>query len=303
MTIKIVKMNTTLLNADFYPASILGVSLRRKISVPNLVQPNLSATDPSRQRSLHLPGLLGSLLKPNAEFQYATSRLSVLFSWLLLRVHFSLASPLDRCSSFQPGDTFGDIPVPFIGIPGYTTSGDRHRRKTRSTTTSILKNFPLAIMVLDFASTPAEGHPIDSEEFRLRFMTLLALYDLLPHSISCPPNTPEPLHVKQAINIDSVLRCVEAMSNGEGQQILSALSPMGSSRVDSTGAPSTNRRRGWSIFTIGIMPYIRESIVKNLQKRVHDVNEAIYSRKNTKEIQRLMSCGASHRVDREGEVR
>jgi hypothetical protein len=50
------------------------------------------------------------------------------------------------------------------------------------------------------------------EGLRLRLMTLLSLYDLLPYSISHPPNGTAPMTLDEAIGPDAVRRCLEAMS-------------------------------------------------------------------------------------------
>ncbi|EAU83710.2 hypothetical protein CC1G_05614 [Coprinopsis cinerea okayama7 len=57
---------------------------------------------------------------------------------------------------------------------------------------------------LAFGSSP--------EDLRLKFMTLLAMYDLLPYSISHPPNAREPLDLKSAIDANSLQRCLISMT-------------------------------------------------------------------------------------------
>lgn len=57
------------------------------------------------------------------------------------------------------------------------------------------------------------NNPMDTPEgLRLRLMTLLSLYDLLPYSISHPPNGTAPMTLDEAIGPDAVRRCLEAMS-------------------------------------------------------------------------------------------
>ncbi len=55
-----------------------------------------------------------------------------------------------------------------------------------------------------------------SEGLRLRLMTLLSLYELLPYSISNPPNGAPPLTLEEAIGPDALRRCLAAM-NGNAQ--------------------------------------------------------------------------------------
>ncbi|KAF8151368.1 hypothetical protein B0H34DRAFT_801122 [Crassisporium funariophilum] len=54
---------------------------------------------------------------------------------------------------------------------------------------------------------------LDSEEGkRLRLMTLLSLYDLLPHSISHPPTGTEPMTLQDAVSPEAVQRCLDVLS-------------------------------------------------------------------------------------------
>lgn len=48
-------------------------------------------------------------------------------------------------------------------------------------------------------------------DLRLRLMTLLAMYDLLPYSISHPPNVQEPLELSSAIDACALDRCLRTM--------------------------------------------------------------------------------------------
>ncbi|TFK19868.1 hypothetical protein FA15DRAFT_600750 [Coprinopsis marcescibilis] len=50
-----------------------------------------------------------------------------------------------------------------------------------------------------------------AEDLRLRLMTLLAMYDLLPYSISRPPNSAEPKDLSSAIDAQSLDRCLIVM--------------------------------------------------------------------------------------------
>jgi hypothetical protein len=56
---------------------------------------------------------------------------------------------------------------------------------------------------------------IFSETSRLRLMTLLSLYDMLPHSISHPPNGREPLDLEDAIDPETV-KCVLELVQAKG---------------------------------------------------------------------------------------
>lgn len=61
------------------------------------------------------------------------------------------------------------------------------------------------------------------EGLRLRLMTLLALYDLLPYSISNPPYGAAPLTLEQAIGPDAVRRCFDAIANGHPSNVAAQL--------------------------------------------------------------------------------
>ncbi len=52
----------------------------------------------------------------------------------------------------------------------------------------------------------AEPDVTSSKVSRLRLMALLSLYDLLPHSISRPPNEREPMDLDEAIDPETVRR-------------------------------------------------------------------------------------------------
>lgn len=61
---------------------------------------------------------------------------------------------------------------------------------------------------------------MDSEEgLRLRLMTLLSLYDLLPYSISNPPHGTAPLTLEQAIGPDALRRCLDAIARQNPQSL------------------------------------------------------------------------------------
>ena len=49
-------------------------------------------------------------------------------------------------------------------------------------------------------------------DLRLRLMTFLAMYDLLPYSISHPPNDEEPLELGGAVDERALLRCLQTMA-------------------------------------------------------------------------------------------
>ena len=62
------------------------------------------------------------------------------------------------------------------------------------------------------AGSASTGSQNGSDELRLRLMTLLAMYDLLPYSISHPPNADEPLDLASAIDAQSLQRCLQSMT-------------------------------------------------------------------------------------------
>jgi len=49
----------------------------------------------------------------------------------------------------------------------------------------------------------------DDEGQRLRLMALLSLYEALPHSISHPPDREPPLRIDDAIDSNTVRRCMD----------------------------------------------------------------------------------------------
>ncbi|KAJ3539226.1 hypothetical protein NMY22_g4834 [Coprinellus aureogranulatus] len=61
-------------------------------------------------------------------------------------------------------------------------------------------------------SVTASPVNVSTADLRLRLMTLLAMYDLLPYSISHPPNVEEPLDLGSAIDARAVHQCLEAMA-------------------------------------------------------------------------------------------
>jgi len=65
---------------------------------------------------------------------------------------------------------------------------------------------------------------MDSEQgLRLRLMTLLSLYDLLPHSISNPPNGQAPSRLEDAIGPQAVQECLDAISRQQPQALPTVL--------------------------------------------------------------------------------
>ncbi|KAH6897749.1 hypothetical protein BKA70DRAFT_1438006 [Coprinopsis sp. MPI-PUGE-AT-0042] len=50
-----------------------------------------------------------------------------------------------------------------------------------------------------------------AEDQRLKLLALLAMYDLLPHSISRPPNATAPPNLTTAIDAASLERCLQSM--------------------------------------------------------------------------------------------
>lgn len=95
--------------------------------------------------------------------------------------------------------------------PNITTQSLPHRTvftriayfKTTSFTTSIAMDSP--------------------EGLRLRLMTLLSLYDLLPYSISNPPHGRAPMSLEEAIGPDAVRRCMEVITRQHPSSIASEL--------------------------------------------------------------------------------
>ncbi|KDR71553.1 hypothetical protein GALMADRAFT_159390 [Galerina marginata CBS 339.88] len=62
------------------------------------------------------------------------------------------------------------------------------------------------------------------EGLRLRLMTFLSLYDLLPYSISNPPNGTAPLTLEEAIGPEAVRRCLEVISRQHSSSMPAELS-------------------------------------------------------------------------------
>lgn len=61
---------------------------------------------------------------------------------------------------------------------------------------------------------------MDSQEGqRLRLMTLLSLYDLLPYSLSNPPSGSAPSTLEEAIGAHAVQRCLDALANQNPQSL------------------------------------------------------------------------------------
>lgn len=54
-----------------------------------------------------------------------------------------------------------------------------------------------------------------SKTSRLRLMTLLSLYDMLPHSISRPPTGQEPMDLDDAIDPETVKRVLALVRAGD----------------------------------------------------------------------------------------
>jgi hypothetical protein len=77
-----------------------------------------------------------------------------------------------------------------------------------------------------------------SDELRLRLMTLLAMYDLLPYSISHPPNADEPLDLATAIDAQSLQRCLQSMTQ---QGILTSDEARAFSAIYSADASNNHR--------------------------------------------------------------
>lgn len=74
-------------------------------------------------------------------------------------------------------------------------------------------SFCLLILLDRRFFTPPNNNTMDTPEgLRLRLMTLLSLYDLLPYSISHPPNGTAPMTLDEAIGPEAVRRCLEAIS-------------------------------------------------------------------------------------------
>ncbi|KAJ3509433.1 hypothetical protein NLJ89_g5228 [Agrocybe chaxingu] len=93
---------------------------------------------------------------------------------------------------------------------------------------------------------------MDSPEgLRLRLMTLLSLYDLLPYSISNPPNGSPPLTLEQAIGPDAVRRCLEAIANQRPETLPATLAAIlgNSSRSNNRGSSKSTPRGYYSAGT------------------------------------------------------
>ncbi|KAF8183664.1 hypothetical protein BJ912DRAFT_976081 [Pholiota molesta] len=74
------------------------------------------------------------------------------------------------------------------------------------------------------------------EGLRLRLMTLLSLYDLLPYSISNPPNGAPPLSLEQAIGPEALRRCLDAMSRHPPSSLPGELTNILGSRNSNTSS-------------------------------------------------------------------
>ncbi|KAF8968509.1 hypothetical protein BDZ97DRAFT_353913 [Flammula alnicola] len=87
---------------------------------------------------------------------------------------------------------------------------------------------------------------MDSPEgLRLRLMTLLSLYDLLPYSISNPPHGSAPLTLEEAIGPEAVRRCLDAISRQQPHLLPGELSNiLRGSRNTNTAGQSTQRTHG-----------------------------------------------------------
>lgn len=100
----------------------------------------------------------------------------------------------------DPGETTPALPL--------STPLLHHQRPSES--------YPMAIEL-----SHVEPDVPSSKASRLRLMTLLSLYDLLPHSISRPPNGREPLDLDEAIDLETVrgiLARVQSTNTSSTQQ-------------------------------------------------------------------------------------
>lgn len=100
----------------------------------------------------------------------------------------------------DPGETTPALPL--------STPLPHHQRSSESHTMAI----ELSHVEPDVPSSKAS---------RLRLMTLLSLYDLLPHSISRPPNGREPMELDEAIDLETVRRIlarVQSTNSSSTQQ-------------------------------------------------------------------------------------
>lgn len=79
-------------------------------------------------------------------------------------------------------------------------------------------------------------------------MTLLSLYDMLPHSISQPPDGPEPMELDEALDPDTVKHILEILRSRNVAASSSSHSDDNSIRLPHTrlgghSAPNDGRRR------------------------------------------------------------
>ncbi|KAF9553438.1 hypothetical protein CPC08DRAFT_713759 [Agrocybe pediades] len=73
-------------------------------------------------------------------------------------------------------------------------------------------------------------------------MTLLSLYDLLPYSISHPPNGSEPMSLEEAIGPDAVRLCMDAISRQHPSSLASELANIIRTYGRSSGTSSSQSR-------------------------------------------------------------
>jgi hypothetical protein len=68
---------------------------------------------------------------------------------------------------------------------------------------------------MTIGSPNLENELMASKTSRLRLMTLLSLYDMLPHSISRPPTGQEPIDLDDAIDPETVKRVLALVQASE----------------------------------------------------------------------------------------
>ncbi|KAH9475093.1 hypothetical protein JR316_0012201 [Psilocybe cubensis] len=83
------------------------------------------------------------------------------------------------------------------------------------------------------------------EGLRLRLMTLLSLYDLLPYSISNPPHGRPPLSLEEAIGPDAVRRCMDVITRHHPSTIAAELTNI-LRNSNNSSASSRSSRSGQS---------------------------------------------------------
>jgi hypothetical protein len=67
-------------------------------------------------------------------------------------------------------------------------------------------------MTIPTILSPQNASPAPNyEALRLRLLTLLSIYDLIPYSISHPPGREEPLDITNVIDAQSLQRCLAAL--------------------------------------------------------------------------------------------